>query len=69
MSSPAHDSFKHSPSDVAQKHDQWVRGIVEAALVVANDPATECIPHETVKARWNAKKNVLQTALAADLYL
>lgn len=47
------------PEDAAQKHDSWVRGIVEAALTVANDPETEFIPHEAVKARWVEKKKTL----------
>ena len=47
------------PDDVALKHGRWVRGIVEAALTVANDPETEFIPHEAVKARWVEKKKTL----------
>lgn len=61
MGAVAADAFERSsPSDVAQKHDQWVRGIVEAALVVAENPVTEFIPHETVSSSWSEKKKALQ---------
>ncbi|MBC7963295.1 MAG: DUF2281 domain-containing protein [Steroidobacteraceae bacterium] len=49
-----------SPSDVAQKHDQWFHSQVETALVVADNPVTEFIPHETVSSRWNEKKKTMQ---------
>lgn len=67
MGAVAEDAFERSsPSDVAQKHDQWVRGIVEAALVAANDPATKFIPHADVKSRWAEKKKTLQTHITKD---
>jgi hypothetical protein len=53
-----------SPSDVAQKHDQWFRSQVEAALIVADNPVTEFIPHETVSSRWSEKKKTLQARAA-----
>lgn len=48
-----------SPSDVAQKHDRWLRSQVEAALIVADNPVTEFIPHETVSSRWSEKKKTI----------
>ncbi|MBC8018715.1 MAG: DUF2281 domain-containing protein [Verrucomicrobia bacterium] len=68
MGAVAPDAFERSsPSDVAQKHDQWVRGIVEAALVVANDPETKFIPHADVKSRWAEKKKTLQARTRDNL--
>lgn len=49
-----------SPSDVAQKHDRWLRSQIEAALIVADNPVTEFIPHETVSSRWSEKKKTMQ---------
>lgn len=67
MGAVAPDAFERSsPSDVAQKHDQWVRGIVEAALVEANDPETKFIPHAEVKSRWAEKKKNLQARITKD---
>lgn len=61
MGAVAPDAFERSsPSDVAQKHDQWVRSQVEEALIVADNPLTEFIPHETISSRWNEKKKALQ---------
>lgn len=50
------------PSDTAGEHDSWVRSQIKAALIVAEDPATEFIPHDAVKARWAQKKKSLQDA-------
>ncbi len=59
------DVFEYSsPSDVAQKHDQWFRSQVEEALIVADNPVTEFIPHETISSRWCEKKKALQACAA-----
>ncbi len=54
------------PEDVSQEHDRWVHGIVNAALIVANDPETEFIPHNTVKSGWIEKKKNLHACTAKD---
>lgn len=65
MGAVAPDAFEVSPpSNVAQKHDQWFRSQVEEALIVADNPATEFVPHETVSSRWSEKKKALQTRAA-----
>ncbi len=63
----APDAFERSLLyDVEHKHDQWVRGIVEAALIEANDPETKFIPHAEVKSRWAERKKTLQARIVKD---
>jgi DNA-damage-inducible protein J len=50
------------PSDAAKEHDSWVRSQINEALIVAEDPATEFLPHDAVNARWIEKKKALQDA-------
>jgi len=49
------------PAEAAQEHDRWFRSQIEEALIVADNPVTEFIPHETVHSRWTDKKKALQT--------
>lgn len=48
------------PADAAQEHDRWFRSQIEAALIVADNPTTEFVPHETVRSNWIEKKKTLQ---------
>ena len=43
-----------SPSllDTLAEHDQWFRAEVQAALIEADDPATQWISYEEAKAEW-----------------
>lgn len=54
------------PADAAQAHDQWFRSQVEAALIVADNPATEFVSHETVRSNWVEKKKALQARTAQE---
>lgn len=52
------------PTDAQQEHDRWFHGQVVTAVKEADDPATEFIPHETVRSRWAEKRNTLKTGAA-----
>lgn len=47
------------PPEAAEEHDRWFRTQVEAALTVAEDPATAFIPHDQVRNRWTKKRQRL----------
>lgn len=55
------------PADAAQKHDEWFREQVLQAVVEADNPATEFIPHEAVRSRWAEKKKTLQALAAKEI--
>lgn len=46
----------------AAEHDQWFRAEVQAALIEADDPATQWVSHDQAKSEW-AK---LRAALLSD---
>lgn len=48
------------PADAAQEHDRWYRSQVEAALQVADDPATEFVSHDKVRSQWTEKKKSMK---------
>jgi Protein of unknown function (DUF2281) len=63
----APDAFEASPpSNATQTHDQWFRSKVEEALIVADNPVTEFVSHETVRSRWSEKKKALQSRAAKN---
>ncbi|HEU0264111.1 MAG TPA: hypothetical protein VFR01_00125 [Geobacterales bacterium] len=50
----------------AVEHDHWFSDQVEQAVLAANDPATQFIPHEAVRTRWTEKKMQLQPRVTAE---
>ena len=54
------------PVEAAQEHDRWFRSQVEAALKEADEPATEFIPHETVRSGWAEKKKALKARASKE---
>jgi len=55
------------PADAAKKHDEWFQNQVRQAVAEADNPATELVPHETVRSRWAEKKKALQELAARDI--
>ena len=49
------------PIAQAREHDRWFRRQVEAAMVEADKPETEFVPHATVLAQWADKRKALLT--------
>ncbi len=47
------------PQAEAIDHDRWFRRQVEAALVEADLPGAEFVPHSTVQETWTAKRKTL----------
>lgn len=44
----------------AQAHDAWFREQVEEAVVEADDPAVERMPHEQVRSTWHRQRAELE---------
>ena len=46
-------------TEQAQEHDRWFRDHIDAALIEADKPGTEFIPHNTVRDQWARKRQAL----------
>ena len=46
-------------TEQALEHDRWFREQIEAALVEADKPETEFIPHASVRDQWAGKRKAL----------
>ena len=53
-------------TDTENTHNQWATRQIEAAVKIADDPATEFVSHETVKSRWADKKRELLARLPEE---
>lgn len=49
----------------AASYDKWFREQVDQAQIEADDPNTQWIPHEVVKAEVAAQRKLLQARIAA----
>lgn len=48
----------------AAEHDQWFRAEVQAAVIEADDPATQWISHDEAKAEWAERRAELLSGRA-----